>query len=223
MQAQAPVFIETMRVENGEVYLLELHADRLLWGLFQCNVLVNHEQVRKQFCQAVKLNAAPLQGLRKLRCEIRIESMLPAFTFSSSSIQSDCQLMQIGLYSERRKPATYPWNAKTTDRGIYNAALKWAISNGWEDAIVLNEEGQVADACIYSVFVLKDGVLFTPPAADMPVRSVFKEWLMRNTVFPIIERSLTVQDLREADLILLGNAVRMMQFGEWTDFVDTQI
>jgi branched-subunit amino acid aminotransferase/4-amino-4-deoxychorismate lyase len=95
--------------------------------------------------------------------------------------------------------------------------MKWAVSKGWADAVVFNEEGLVADACIYSVFVWKDGVLFTPPAADMPVRSVFKEWLMRNSVFPIVERSLSAQDLRDADLIVLSNAVRMMQVGLWVD------
>jgi branched-subunit amino acid aminotransferase/4-amino-4-deoxychorismate lyase len=217
MQAEAPVFIETMRVENGKVPLLEEHANRLLWGLFQCDTPVDADLTHKFFLEAVSSQAADLPGLNRLRCEVRIQAGCPVFSFSSSSFQSDCRRLPIGAYVDRRKPASYPWNAKTTDRDIYEAAMKWAVSKGWADAVVFNEEGLVADACIYSVFVWKDGVLFTPPAADMPVRSVFKEWLMRNSVFPIMERSLSAQDLRDADLILLSNAVRMMQVGVWVD------
>jgi branched-subunit amino acid aminotransferase/4-amino-4-deoxychorismate lyase len=220
MQADTPVFIETMRVENGRVPLLEVHADRLLWGLYQCDISVDVLQTRKLFMEAVMVQAADLPGLHRLRCEVRIQAGRPFFSFSSSIFHSSCSRLTIGAYVDSRKPASFPWNAKTTDREIYKAALKWAISKGWEDAVVFSEEGLVADACIYSVFVWKDGILFTPPAADMPVRSVFKEWLMRNTVFPIIERSLSAQDLRDADLIILSNAVRMMQIGVWIDAIE---
>jgi branched-subunit amino acid aminotransferase/4-amino-4-deoxychorismate lyase len=221
MQADAPVFIETMRVENGQVSLLELHADRLLWGLYQCEISVDVLQTRKLFMEAVIVKAANLPGLQRLRCEVRIKSKLPDFSFNSSTFKPSCSRLTIGAHVDSRKPASFPWNAKTTDRDIYDAALKSAALKGWDDAIVLTEQGLVADACIYSVFVWKDGVLLTPPAADMPVRSVFKEWLMRNSVFPIIEKSLTVEDLREAELLLLGNAVRWMQIGEWVGTIDT--
>jgi hypothetical protein len=91
MQAEAPVFIETMRVENGKVPLLEEHANRLLWGLFQCDTPVDADLTRKFFLEAVSSQAADLPGLNRLRCEVRIQAGCPVFSFSSSSFQSDCR------------------------------------------------------------------------------------------------------------------------------------
>jgi branched-subunit amino acid aminotransferase/4-amino-4-deoxychorismate lyase len=211
MQDTPPVFIETMRVENGQIALLKHHAERLLFGVYQMGVPVNSADLCDRFLRATSLFACELKGMHRLRCEITIRNAFPEFSFSTAPYLHQNKILNIGVYHHEVKMNAAPWNAKTTDRGIYEAAQQYAHERSWDDALVFNHKGFLADAGIYSVFVLKQGYLYTPPAIDMPVRSVFKQWCMEHSVFPVIESSLTLEDVRNADLLMACNAVRYCQ------------
>jgi branched-chain amino acid aminotransferase len=61
-------------------------------------------------------------------------------------------------------PNTLPPAAKATGQYINSVLAKLEASRaGYEEAILLNEEGYVADGSGENVFVVRDGVLYTPP------------------------------------------------------------
>lgn len=81
-----------------------------------------------------------------------------------------------------------------------------AVSSGYDEAILLNTEGQVTDGWAHNIFAVRDGVLLTPPTADGALEGV-----VRNTVLtlageadiPNRVQTLVRTDLYTADEVFL--------------------
>lgn len=205
-------WIETMHCKDGRVMLLEYHLDRLCWGFYQ-NQIKNVCILRQHCLERILQEISDLKGVQRVRMLFDDEDL--SFEFTHSSIQSQSlNHYSLGVYSEEYKRSVSPWNAKTFERDLYARAQAYAQRNFWDDAIILNEKGRVVETTIFNVFILKENVLYTPPLSDMPVKGVMRSWMMSNSVFPIIERSLSVEELYIADQIFLTNAVRGIQIGQ---------
>jgi para-aminobenzoate synthetase/4-amino-4-deoxychorismate lyase len=94
---------------------------------------------------------------------------------------------------------------KTTDRALYDAALKGLDGDAQLfDVVFLNERGEVAEGARSTVFVERDGVLVTPPLASGALPGVLRAELL--AAGQAREATLYPADL--ADGFWLGNALR---------------
>ncbi len=90
--------------------------------------------------------------------------------------------------------------------------------NGYDDAIMMNELGKVAEASAANLFMVRDGVLITAPiTADVlegiTRRSVVE--LARHMGIPVVERDIDRSELYIADEIFLsGTAAQVAPVGE---------
>lgn len=67
----------------------------------------------------------------------------------------------------RISDSAIPARAKATGSYINSAFSKTeALLNGFDEAIVLNEDGHVSEGSAENVFIVRDGVLITPPVSD---------------------------------------------------------
>jgi len=108
---------------------------------------------------------------------------------------------------ERPSKKSFLIDAKVSGQYI-NAirATTDAIRNGFDEALLVDQEGYVAQASSENIFIEKDFKIYTPPIAD-----VFPG-ITRQTVigickelgFEIIEKRLTVQDIYTADSAFLS-------------------
>jgi para-aminobenzoate synthetase/4-amino-4-deoxychorismate lyase len=100
---------------------------------------------------------------------------------------------------------------KTTRRGIYSRALEaWPEC---DDVVLVNERGEVTEACLANVVALVDGRLVTPPRECGLLNGVFRQMLL--DAGTVGERVLTPADLAAADEVWLVNSVRgWMRVGE---------
>jgi branched-chain amino acid aminotransferase len=76
---------------------------------------------------------------------------------------------------------------------------------GFDDAILLNGAGRVAEATAANLFAVIDGALVTPPVGDGALPGV-----MRGTIIdkmPVEERSLTPEDLAGASEMFLTTSL----------------
>ena len=120
------------------------------------------------------------------------------------------------MVSSWRKHASsqIPTNAKTT--GLYVNSLlagEEARRNGYEEALVLNKEGNVAEGPGENVFVVRDGELYTPALSESIL-----DGITRNTVItlaeerdiPVHETSVSRGELNTADeLFFTGSAAEV--------------
>jgi branched-chain amino acid aminotransferase len=112
-------------------------------------------------------------------------------------------------------PNINPVAAKGT--GIYiNSSLAKveAVKAGYDEAIMLNAHGFVAECTGENVFIVKDGVLMTPPTSSGALAGITRDSIMaiaRDQGIPVEERQLLRQDLYLAEeAFLTGTAAEVV-------------
>lgn len=108
-----------------------------------------------------------------------------------------------------------PPAAKATGQYINSSLAKVeAIKAGYDEAIMLNKEGYVADASGENLFAVRDGVLMTPPLSACPLAGITRASIMtlaRDLSIPVLERDLARTDLYTADeAFLTGTAAELV-------------
>jgi para-aminobenzoate synthetase/4-amino-4-deoxychorismate lyase len=93
---------------------------------------------------------------------------------------------------------------KTTERRFYERGLTVAQAAGAHEALFLREDGLLTEGCFTTLFVERDGVLLTPPAALGLLPGVLRRSLIE--AGRAQEAQLTLEDL--AGGFLVGNALR---------------
>ncbi|MEO8231371.1 MAG: aminodeoxychorismate synthase component I [Ignavibacteriota bacterium] len=96
---------------------------------------------------------------------------------------------------------------KTTNRNLYNREYKKYSSKGFFDVIYLNEQNELAEGAITNIFVYKNDVISTPPLSAGILSGVYRKHLLKNNSM-IRERRMHINDLIEADKIILTNSIR---------------
>jgi branched-chain amino acid aminotransferase len=101
-----------------------------------------------------------------------------------------------------------PARAKIT--GIYvNSALAKteAMENGFDEAIMLTQDGHVCEGSAENIFLIRDGKVFTPPTSDNILegltRLAMMELLRKELDMEVVERSIDRSELYIADEIFL--------------------
>ncbi len=118
--------------------------------------------------------------------------------------------------SWRRVPdSSLPARAKATG-GYINSALakSEALENGFDEAIVLTQEGHVSEGSAENLFMLKDGAFVTPPVTDDILEGVTRRLIMGlirdELALPVLERSIDRTELYTCDeLFLCGTGAQV--------------
>lgn len=117
-----------------------------------------------------------------------------------------------------------PTKAKCT--GLYaNSALakSEAVRSGYDEAIMLNRDGSVAEASSSNLFGVKKGVLYTPPLSANNLNGITRrsiiELATKNLGLTVQEKRFGKKELMEFDeLFLTGTACKIV----WIKSVDTK-
>jgi branched-chain amino acid aminotransferase len=116
-----------------------------------------------------------------------------------------------------RRPSseTAPTHAKTA--GLYpnvSRILREARGAGFDNALVLDPLGNVAEFATANLFMAKDGVVFTPAANGTFLAGITRErvmGLLRDDGVEVREATLTYDDVKGADeLFATGNYTKVM-------------
>jgi len=124
--------------------------------------------------------------------------------------------LELGLYEgERISAGSRLANLKTCNALPYILAGLFAQENEWDEALVLNTAGRIAEASYHNVFVLQNGRLLTPPLSEGPTAGVMRKTVLRlasDWDIPVGEAPLQVEDVLAADEVWLTNAIRGVQW-----------
>jgi branched-chain amino acid aminotransferase len=104
-------------------------------------------------------------------------------------------------------PNTIPATAKASGQYLNSQLAKIeAVKHGYDEAILLNEAGSIADGSGENVFVVHKGRLFTPPTQASCLPGITRASVMTIAAglgFETVERDLTRSDLYFADEVFL--------------------
>ncbi|HEX9897327.1 MAG TPA: branched-chain amino acid transaminase [Dehalococcoidales bacterium] len=113
------------------------------------------------------------------------------------------------VVSSWRFPKEVP-RQKLTGLYVTNALAKTeAVSGGFDEAIMLNADGYVAEGSGENIFLMKNSKLFTPPGSDGPLIGI-----TRNTVIQLAKNELGIDTIeRHVDRIELYAAEEIFLTG----------
>ena len=119
----------------------------------------------------------------------------------------------------RGDPNSIPPTAKATGAYISASMAKLeATQLGFDEAIMLNPQGRVAEATGQNLFIVRNGEILTPPLVDGPLPGITRESIMKlasDQGTPVHETSLNRNDLYTADEIFLtGSATEVIPIRE---------
>jgi branched-chain amino acid aminotransferase len=109
---------------------------------------------------------------------------------------------------------TIPPQGKANGQYLNSSLAKVdALRAGYDEAIMLSEDGFVAEGTGENLFVIHDGVIKTPPLSDGPLGGITRAAVMqiaRDLGHELVESSLVRTDLYLADEIFLtGTAAEL--------------
>ncbi|MDH6594123.1 para-aminobenzoate synthetase/4-amino-4-deoxychorismate lyase [Variovorax sp. TBS-050B] len=108
-----------------------------------------------------------------------------------------------------RLPDANPLGAfKTTWRQHYDAGVRAAEQAGAFDSLFFTADGRLVEGGRSTLFARIDGRWWTPPVADGALPGVMRGVLMEDAIWQPAERSLSLDDLRGAQKLVVCNALR---------------
>ena len=154
-------------------------------------------------------------GLNPLPCEVNVSiAVWPWGAYLGEESLEAGVRMKVSSW-RRMDPNVNPVAAKGT--GIYiNSSLAKveAVKSGYDEAILLNTQGFVAECTGENLFIVKNGVLITPPLSSGALAGITRDSIMtiaRDLGYPVREEQLLRHDLYLADeAFLTGTAAEVV-------------
>jgi branched-chain amino acid aminotransferase len=122
--------------------------------------------------------------------------------------------LHVGVSSWRRiEDNAIPARAKICGAYVNSAlASDDARRSGFDEALLLNESGRVAEGATCNLFMVRNGVLITPPSTENVLEGITRASIMelaeRELGLPVLERPIGRSELYVCDeLFLTGTAV----------------
>jgi branched-chain amino acid aminotransferase len=215
-------FFETIRVVNNKIPLWALHSNRILNSLqiLQGNLPKNIEVVNleKSINQTVvknKLTDARVRlsfyrdqgGLTDFTHNI-FSFIIEAFALQEGNYEVNQNGLELGFYETHKKISGTLSNVKSSSFQIYSLAAQYAKQQKLNDVIVLNEKNEIVDTTIANIFIIKNGVGYTPYEASGAVLGCMRKYILENyKTIEIKEQPLLKEDILEADEVFLTNAI----------------
>jgi branched-chain amino acid aminotransferase len=172
---------EGMRAHGGRVFAFDRHLKRLGTGARALHLELpgGLEGIRGAVRETVDADGG---GDRYIRLVVtRGEGPLGVDPTRCARARVFCIVDTIALFSEEKRreglslvtssfrrpgPDVLDPRVKTLNYLNNVLAKQEAVRQGADDALMLNDRGHVAEASVANVFVVRDGVLLTPPTTD---------------------------------------------------------
>ncbi|MCB0794104.1 MAG: aminotransferase class IV [Flavobacteriales bacterium] len=220
---------ESMRVIDGRTSFLPTHWARLTEG---CKVLridvptgLTPETLEKQIGELVERNGTPnarcrLSVFRHGDGHYRPGSHKGAYTIELYPMEQQWYALNergltVDIYPEIRKPVDPLSVHKTINCQLYIMASLWSEARGLDDCLLQNERGNIIENSSGNLFIVSNGVLYTPSLSDGCVGGVMRMQMINLALhhgIKVYECSLNPQNLLAADELFFTNAVRGIQW-----------
>lgn len=193
--------IESLRWSEGYP-LLDRHLDRLVRSARYFDFPVRREVVREQLRQLA--NDLESERIYKVRLTLDAGGRIE---LSSEEIRLDAGILQVALAENAVHSGDRFRLHKTTRRRRLDRIFEQARNEGFDDALLTNERGEVTEATRWNLVIGLKNRYLTPSPESGGLPGVYRSYLM-DRVPNLHEGTVRLDDLVRADRIYLCNAVR---------------
>ncbi len=221
---------ESIRVINGRPLFLEHHLARLREGMQVLRMDLPEDYstdfFEKQLLQLLEANRFN-EGARLRLTVFRQEggyyhpkTNSPGFCIEAEALEHNRYHLNedglaVDLYTEIKKPVNKLSIYKTCNGLQYIVGALWAREQKLDDALIVNDKGHIIEATGANLFIVCNGVLYTPSLTDGCLAGVMRMQIINLALehkIKVYECSLSPQNLLVADEIFLTNAIRGLQW-----------
>lgn len=221
---------ESMRWTQGKVPYLSLHVGRLRAALTARGIDVNPslEEMTlsaslQEWAQTwgfsgdarIRLTAWRAGKGAYLPTTDEVEWVATAEPVEERGFELPAKGLDVDIYQDMVKPMTPTSRFKNLAADVYVQAARHARIKGWGDALILNQDQKIIESSRSNLFVVSNGVLYTPSLDDGCVAGVMRAVVIRVALshnVKVYECTLTPQALLQADELFLTNAVRGVEW-----------
>ncbi len=226
---------ETLRFTDGQVHFANWHMDRLFKGLhllsFEPPAYFTSAYLLEQVSSLCKKN-----GHKQARIRINIirgngglydpdnhfpHCIIESWHLPDAYFTLNVNGLVTGIYQQARKTMDDFSSIKSNNYLPYAMAALQAKKNKWNDAILLNTAGRICDTSMANVFIVKNGILYTPAVKEGAVAGILQRYLLEKLPtrgFVVEQAPITPDDLLGADEIFFTNAIKGIR---WVAQCDT--
>jgi len=216
---------ESMRVVNGRPCFVDAHWARLTTGAELLRIELPAGMDRASFERSiVELVAAT--SITSGRCRFtlfrggggyyRPEQDKGAYTIELGPMEEPHHMLNqnglmVDIWPEMRKPINELSRHKTLNAQYYIMAALWSRQRGLDDCLLQNERGNIIESSAGNLFIVSNGVLYTPSLSDGCLGGVMRAQIINLALahgIKVYECSLNPQNLLAADELFFTNAIR---------------
>jgi branched-chain amino acid aminotransferase len=210
----------TLRIYEGRPFAFDRHWARMSHDAERLGMKLTHvqEAVRRAVIELAEANDRP-EGVARVSF---VKNHGGLWAQADNRPETDLLIFTRGLV---RWPAIH--RLKLQPHAIYSATrlagvkmLSWvqnaalleqAHTEGFDDVLLLNESGQIAECTSANVFLVRGGKVLTPPLSTGCLPGVTRD-VLREVVpgagFELLEENLTPEDLSSAAEVFISSTTR---------------
>ncbi len=242
MQADQPVLLannrafkygdglfETIRIFNGQIPFIDYHFNRLKKGLLKLKYKIpNHysssffekeiqKLVNNKGNHRIRLTVFRSAGGFYTPADNHPQFLIESTVLKDASFQLNPKGLNLGLFDEIKIPQYQLANLKTCNSLPYILAGIYNLENGFDDCLIINNSGNIAECTSSNIFVVKKETLWTPSLSEACIagtmRKIILEIAQANNI-KTEETMLKISDLKQAEEVWLTNAIQGIK---WID------
>lgn len=123
--------------------------------------------------------------------------------------------LSVGFYRDAVKSCDTLANLKHNNFLPYVMAALHAKKEKWNDALLLNNSGNLCDSTIANLFMVKNERLFTPAPDQGCVAGVMRRHVinqLKDGPWAVTERAISPEELLQADEVFLTNSIQYIRW-----------
>jgi len=206
---------ETMRWYNNKIVYFDRHLQRIKDSskLIAVNFSYPPARLRKYIEETVKINGFYDARVRLTilnKSEKTADTLITVKKYLPFSVAKYGQGFSCSVSPLKQNQGSLLANLKTTDNILSKLSYLAAQNKGFDEAIILNNRGYLAEASRSNIFFARDNEIFTPA-----LECGCLDGITRKVVFDIAEKqsikiyqgNFTLRDLAAADEVFLTNSL----------------
>lgn len=221
---------ETVKIIDNKILFVEDHYFRLMASMriLRMEIPMNFTL---EFFESEILNAVITENLEasaRARLTVyrkgdgfylpetnEIDYIITVSKIENPLYQIQKQKYEIDIYKDFVIPKQLLSTIKSTNKAINITGSIYARENGLDNCILLNEEKNVVEALNGNLFMLKDGILSTPPITEGCLNGIMRKQVLAlaKTIDTITVKELSISpfDLQKADELFITNVIKGIQ------------
>lgn len=199
---------ETIKIENSIAIELDLHLDRMYNSIKELNLKISEDRndLKSKILNYIDENNIVYKALR-------VTVFDEGYNISTRDIVYNKEIYNRGLklmLSTNKRGDSILYKHKTTNyfENIY--IKRYAVENGFDDAIFLDYENRILECSISNIFFIKNNQIYTPSKYLPILNGIMKKRIIRlceELKINIVETDIKTTDLQNFEFCFVSNSL----------------